>query len=222
MRMLLGLVAAAAVVLAGGAAGGAFATPREGPARIRIGDSLEVNGQPMQLSLFSTSDPPAQVIAFYTAAFLERGLLPVTFAGHVSVFDPKDGMQRFVTAIAQPNAETLVLIGSTNPRKPPLLLRSPKAAAKLAVPDGSRAFLGYASDDDGVHAESAQFVTSESPEQVAAFYRQSMAAQGFRERAESATSFLQFDKGGESFSAGIQALDDKGGAAVFVQRLEKR
>jgi len=221
MRMLFGLAATAAVVLAGGAAGGAFATTREAPARIRIGDSLEVNGQPMQLSLFSTSDPPAQVVAFYTAAFLERGLLPVTFAGHVSVFDPKDGLQRFVTAIAQPNAETLVLIGSTNPRKPPLLLRSAKAA-KVAVPEGSRAFLGYASDDDGVHAESAQFVTSEPPEQVAAFYRQSMSAKGFRERAESAPSFLQFDKGGESFSAGIQALDDKGGAAVFVQRLEKR
>ena len=221
MRVLLGLAAVAFVVGAGGVAGGAFAGAREGPPRIRVGDSLEVNGQPMRLSLFSTPDPVPQVIAFYTAGFLERGLLPVTFAGHVSVFDPKDGMQRFVTAIAQPNGETLVLIGSTNPRKPPLLLRSAKAA-KVAVPDDSRAFLGYASDDDGVHAESAQFVTSQSPEEVAGFYRQTMAAEGFHERAESADSFLQFDKGGESFSAGIQALDDKGGAAVFVQRLEKR
>ncbi|HEY2031790.1 MAG TPA: hypothetical protein VGH20_21505 [Myxococcales bacterium] len=221
MRVLLGLAAVAFVVGAGGAAGGAFAGTRQGPAQIRVGDALEVNGQPMRLSLFSTSDPAPQVIAFYTARFLERGLLPVTFAGHVSVFDPKDGMQRFVTAISQPNSETLVLIGSTNPRKPPLLVRSAKAA-KLAVPDQSRAFLGYSSDDDGVHADSAQFVTSQSPEQVAEFYRRKMQSEGFRERAESATSFLQFDKGGESFSAGIQALDDKGGAAVFVQHLEKR
>jgi hypothetical protein len=221
MRVLTGLAAVAMVVGVGGAAGGAFATTREAPARIRIGDALEVNGQPMQLSVFSTPDPPAQVIAFYTADFLQRGLLPVTFAGHVSVFDPKDGLQRFVTAIGQPNSDTLVLIGSTNPRKPPLLLRSAKAA-NVAVPDGSRAFLGYASDDDGVHAESGQFVTSQSPEQVADFYRRTMLAQGFRERAESAASFLQFEKGGESFSAGIQALDDKGGAAVFVQRLGRR
>lgn len=221
MRVLFGLAAAALVIGAGGAAGGAFATTREGPAQIRVADALEVNGQPMKLSLFSTPDPAPQVIAFYTTAFLKRGLLPVTFAGHVSVFDPKDGMQRFVTAIAQPNGETLVLIGSTNPRKPPLLLRSAKAA-KVPVPDDARAFLGYSSDDDGVHAESAQFVTSQAPEQLASFYRRTMLADGFRERAESAVSFLQFDKGGESFSAGIQALDDKGGAAVFVQRLEKR
>jgi hypothetical protein len=221
MKVLLGLVAVAVVVGVGGAAGGAFATAREAPVQIRVADALEVNGQPMKLSVFSTPDPPAQVIAFYTAGFLERGLLPVTFAGHVSVFDPKDGLQRFVTAVAQPNGETLVLIGSTNPRKPPLLLRSPKAA-KLPVPEDSRAFLGYASDDDGAHAESAQFVTAQSPEQVAAFYRRTMQVEGFHERAESAASFLQFEKGSETFSAGIQALDDKGGAAVFVQRLEKR
>lgn len=221
MRALMGLAAVALVVGVGGAAGGAFATPRAAPPHIRVADALEVNGQPMQLSVFSTPDPAAQVIAFYTARFVERGLLPVTFAGHVSVFDPKDGLQRFVTALSQPDRETLVLIGSTNPRKPPLLLRSARSA-NLAVPEESRAFLGYSSDDDGVHADSAQFVTAQSPEQVAAFYRRTMLAQGFRERGDSAASFLQFDKGGESFSAGIQALDDKGGAAVFVQRLEKR
>jgi hypothetical protein len=221
MRLALGVAAAAVVVLAGGVVGGAFATPHEGPAQIRIGDSLEVNGQPMRLSLFSTGDSPERVIAFYTSTFLERGLLPVTFSGHVSVFDPKDGMQRFVTAVAQPNGETLVLVGSTNPRKPPLLLRSPKAS-KVPVPENSRAFLGYASDDDGVHAESAQFVTSQSPSDVAAFYRRAMQADGFHERAESAPAFLQFEKDGESVSAGIQALDEKGGAAVFVQHLEKR
>ena len=83
VRAILGALAGVLVLGLGGWAGGAFspahaapgAPPRvsagaEYPRRaetgeIRIGDSLVVNGQPMQLSVFYTADPARRVVDFY-------------------------------------------------------------------------------------------------------------------------------------------------------------
>jgi hypothetical protein len=228
VRTVLCVLAAGAVLFGGAAAGGAFSTAAVPPsaaydhrlsAEIPVGDALAVNGQPMRLSLFYTSDAPAHVIAFYVRAFLERGLTPVTLAGHVSVFDPKDGLQRFVTAIEQRGGQTLVLVGSTDPSKPPQLLRSAEAAA-LPAPADARAFLGYRSDDEGARADSAQFVSASNSEDIREFYRRELSSKGFRERPDSSVAMLQFAKPGATFSVGIQELGEEVGAAVFVQRLE--
>jgi hypothetical protein len=228
LRLFFALAAAGCVLCGGAYAGGAFGaepTRRAAPAydraagaEIAVGDALVVNGQPMQLSLFYTADEPARVIAFYTASFLERGLLPVTAAGHVSVFEPKDGLQRFVSAVPQPGGQTLVLLGITNPRKAPKLLNG-AASAGFPVPPESRAFLGYRSEDAGARAESGQFVTRQSAAEVAAYYRRELSAQGYRER-DSAPGLLSFNKPGMTISIGVQALEEKSGAAVFVNRLE--
>src|SRR5206468_5763604 len=111
-RLLFSLAAAAAVLALGAYAGGAFAPAQAAkgrPARasdeqrydkepeageIAVGDALSVMGQPMQLSIFFTSDEPRRVIAFYADAFRARGLTPVLTEVHVSAFDPKDGWQR--------------------------------------------------------------------------------------------------------------------------------
>jgi hypothetical protein len=237
LRVLCAWIASA-IVLGGGAyAGGAFssearaaASPppqrpqglqrydRPSAGEIAIGDSLEVNGQPMQLSVFYTSDPPARVIAFYTAAFLERNLLPITAEGHVSVFDPQDGLQRFISAVPQPKGETLVMVGIANPRRPPKLIDGAKGAG-FPVPDENRAYLGYRSEDAGARAESAQFVTRKSVDEVGAFYREKLPALGFRESGSS-PALLEFAKPGTTISIGVQALEEKSGAAVFVNRLE--
>jgi hypothetical protein len=239
LRVLCALVAAATILCGGAYAGGAFALQRAQaqvappPSRpqglerydrasaageIAIGDALEVNGQPMQLSLFYTSDTPARVIAFYTSAFMERGLLPVTALGHVSVFDPHDGLQRFISAVPQPKGETLVMIGITNPRHPPRLVDGAKTAG-FPVPEENRAYLGYRSEDAGARAESGQYVTKKSVDEVGAFYREKLAAQGYRESG-STPAMLNFEKQGTSISVGLQALEEKSGAAVFVNRLE--
>jgi hypothetical protein len=237
LRVFSALVASA-IILGGGAyAGGAFreahasaAPPPQRPeglqrydrpsaaGEIAVGDALEVNGQPMQLSLFYTSDPPARVIAFYTSAFLERGLLPVTAQGHVSVFDPQDGLQRFISAVPQPKGQTLVLIGITNPRRPPRLIDGARTAG-FPVPDENRAYLGYRSEDAGARAESGQFVTKLSPEAVASFYREKLPPLGYRENG-STPAMLNFEKPDSTLSIGLQALEEKSGAAVFVNRLE--
>jgi hypothetical protein len=232
LRLALGLLAGALVLFGGAFAGGALGAPGTAPVvsrssraydrpssggEIEVGDALEVNGQPMRLSLFYTADPPARVIAFYTEAFLERKLLPITSTGHVAAFDPEDGQERFISALAQPGGQTLVLVGTTNPRRPPRLLHGADHAT-FPVPPGSSAFLGYRSEDAGARTEAGQFVCGRPATEIAAFYRRELAAQGFREHA-STPAWLDFERSGETLSVGIQALDDTA-AAVFVNRLQ--
>lgn len=199
------------------------AEPDEGPApEIPLGDSLDVSGQPMQLSLFVTEDPIEKVVGFYSDAFQKRGLLPIAHSegqlGHVSVFDPHDGLQRFITALPQ-QGQTLVMVGRTNPRKPPRLLRGAKSAP-FPVPEEHRAFLGYASEDGGARAQSGQYVTRLSVAALHDYYRAELSAVGFAERGDSADGLWLFSKGELSISVAAQALEDRSGAAVFVNRIE--
>jgi hypothetical protein len=243
LRMLASLGGALAVLAAGAWAGGAFSPARASagkPARasgeldyaakaadsqIEIGDAIEANGQPLQLSVFYTSDAPTEVARFYTQAFQARHLLPITAVedrvSHVSAFDPDDGLQRFINAVAQPDGQTLVMVGVTNPRKQPHLTDG-AASASFPVPEQNRAFLGYRSEDAGSKAETGQFVTAQSPAEVSGFYRKELAAQGWTERrGDSTETMLLFEKGGETLSVALQALDAKQGAAVFVNRLRE-
>ena len=213
---LLGSFALVAAVLLGGAwMGGAFAESagseprREG--EIPVGDALEVSGQPMQLSLF------------YADAFRARGLLPVLAAdedlAHVSAFDPATGRQRFISAIPQPDRQTLVLVGTADPRHPPRFMSGPEGAS-FPVPPAHRAFIGFRSTDGGARAESAQFVSALGPGEVAGFYRRSLAGEGFSERPDSSASLLSFARPGATVSVALQKLEEKQGAAVFVTRIE--
>ena len=195
----------------------------EASAEIPLGDALVVNGQPMQISLFTTHDGPEQVIAFYDSAFRARGLLPIATAdaalGHVSVFDPEDGLQRFISALPQADHETLVISGITNPSKAPRLLRG-AAGAPYPVPEEHRGFMGYSSEDGGNRAHSGQFVTKLSVDEVHGFYRKQLAAEGWTESGDSGPAMLLFVKGSTTISVAVQALDAKSGAAVFVNKLE--
>lgn len=240
LRLALSLTLAALVLCAGALAGGAFrpAQAASAPAakasegvegyagasgEIAVGDALEVNGQPMQLSVFYTSDAPQQVALFYARAFQARGVLPIVSAepqlAHVSGFDQRDGLQRFITAVPQPGGDTLVLVGVTNPRRPPRFTHG-AGEAGFPVPPENRAFLGYRSTDAGAKAESGQFVSSLSPAGVLAFYRKELAGRGYSERKEDGSSSLAvFARGGSILSVALQALGgagtgcDKGSAA---------
>ena len=53
-------------------AGAAFAA-RGAERELALGDALSVNGQPMQLSIFFTGDPPEKVIAWYSDALAKKG-----------------------------------------------------------------------------------------------------------------------------------------------------
>ena len=234
LRLLVSCGVATAALLAGAWMGGAFAETAGGAPRpwlgeprregaIPIGDALEVSGQPMQLSLFYTADPPRRVALFYADAFRARGFLPVLAAdaelAHVSVFDPASGRQRFVSAIPQPDRQTLVLIGTTDPRRPPRFMSGP-GGASFPVPPEHRAFVGFRSMDGATKAESAQFVSPLGPGEVAGFYRRSLAGEGFVERPESSAGLLSFARPGASVSVALQKLADSQGAAVFVTRIE--
>lgn len=245
LRTLLALAGALAVLLGGAWAGGALTPAAHAaggrPSRatddlayakdgeIPVGDSLVVNGQPMQLSIFYTKDEPRKVIEFYAQAFIDRSLTPIVSPGepvaHVSVFDPEDGLQRFITAVPQADGQTMVMVGITNPRKPPQLLRGARSAT-FPVPDENRAFLGYRSEDQGAHAESAQFVTSLTTAQTVAFYRERLVKEGYAEHQdESSAGMTLFSKGEVTLSVAIQALAESGksgetGSAVFVNKLQ--
>jgi hypothetical protein len=94
-------------------------------------------------------------------------------------------------------------------------------SASFPVPEENRGFLGYRSEDAGSRAESAQFLSSLPVAQVAAFYRKELPARGWAERTrDSSESMILFDRSGETLSVAMQALDDKSGAAVFVNRIE--
>lgn len=231
VRVVISMAVAGAVLLGGARMGGAFADGSDtayrsgepaGPGEIPVGDDLEVAGQPMQLWLFYTADPPHQVAQFYADAFRARGLLPVLASdpelAHVSSFDPVSGRQRFVTAIPQP-LETLVLIGSTDPRHPPRFTRGPEGSS-IPVPPEHRAFVGFRSADGSLRAESAQFVSALDPRAVTAFYRRALSAQGFEERRESSESLLAFARRGATVSIALQRLEQRRGAAVFATRIE--
>jgi len=237
VRILVTLCAACAALVAGAWAGGAHGGARAASAppprveaapayaqreagEIPVGDSLEVSGQPMQLSIFFTADAPAQVALFYARAFQARGVMPVMsnqagFA-HVAGFDRKDGLQHFITAVPQPSGQTLVMLGVTNPRRPPRLTRGAEAAG-FPVPEENRAYLGYRSSDASGQAESAQFVSSLAPSEVLAFYRRELLSHGWAARTSSAALGV-FGRGAEVLSVAVQALDGKRGAAVFVNR----
>jgi hypothetical protein len=231
MRLVVYLAAASGALLAGARAGGAEAgrpsraTDDLGYARhsevgeIPVGDSLEVNGQPMQLSIFYTSDDARQVARFYADAFSARGVLPIVSLdgyAHVAGFDPKDGLERFITALPQPNGQTLVLVGVTNPRRPPRFTRGANAAG-FPVPEENRGYMGYRSSDAGAQAESGQYASSLPPADVLAFYRRELPARGWAERpGDGSAALAVFAQGGSILSVAVQALDAKAGSAVFV------
>lgn len=242
VRAAFALFIACAVLLAGAWAGGAFAPalaqsagprrvgmPDASPAQresaeIPVGDALAVNGQPLQLSVSYTSDRPFQVAEFYAAVFRSRGLFPIATGdarlGHASVFDPADGLQRSVTALAEPSGLTLVLLAVVDPRRLAFVpAREPDAP--YPIPDDHRAFLGYRSQDGQARAHSGQFVTRMAPPQVAAFYRQTLWTQGYAERiGDSFAGLLMFEKVGSVVSVAVQALQEEAGAAVFVTQRE--
>jgi hypothetical protein len=236
VRMLAAVAAAAAVLLGGAWAGGAFAERRAPGAPgaavtypgsrdlVRVGEGLAVAGQPMQLSLFRTGDPATRVARFYADAFRTRGLTPVLSSeaglAHVAAFDPGDGLQRFVSALRAPDGGTLVMLGSTNPRMPLRFLESGERAS-FPVPPGSRGFLAFRSADADSSAESAQFVTSLTARALASFYQASLAAEGYTETSDARDEgLLTFLKRGSAISVAMQGLGEPSGAAVFITRTE--
>jgi len=233
---ILAAIAAAAMVLLGGAwAGGALAERRAPERRaavtypgsrdvVRIDERLAVAGQPMQLSLFRTGDPPTRIARFYADAFRARGLTPVMSReknlAHVAAFDPGDGLQRFITAIRSHDGETLVMVGSANPRTPPRFLEGGERAS-FPLPPGHRGFLAFRSVDAASSAESAQFVTSLAPREVASFYRSALAAEGYRETSDARNEgLLTFLKPNSAISLAMQSLGELSAAAVFITRSE--
>lgn len=238
LRFSVGIVTAGAVLLGGTWASGAFAELARGrqtragaepgypssAGELRLGSSLEVNGQPMELALFYTPDPPGRVIGFYADAFRARGLTPIISRepalAHAAAFDPESGLQRFINAVAQPDGQTLVMVGATNPRKPLGVLATAEGAS-FPLPPGHRAYLGFRGADPGTRSESAQFVSALPPREVASFYRAALVADGFTEQAGAAGGgLLTFTKPGVTISIALQKLDERSGAAVFVTRTE--
>jgi hypothetical protein len=199
--------------------------PRSAAGPVRLGDALVVSGQPMRVSAFATRDPPARVIAFYESAFRERGLVPLSrsaaLLGHVSAFG-RDGIQRFATALATPRGETLVLVGTADPRRAPRF-RAASRDAPYPLPEASRAFVAYASDDGGVHADAGQFVARSPPGEVVAFYRDRLGREGYRETSPApADRFAAFARAdGDLVTIAVQPLDADD-SAVFVARTRGR
>lgn len=242
LRTAIAILATAAVLLVGAWAGGSCApaeaetgrsprprtagdyagTRESGP--IPVGDRLAVQGQPMDLSVFYTADPAADVIAFYSDAIRRRGLLPIAATddrvGHVSVLDPLDGLQRSVTAVNERPRRTLVLLGVTDPRNVERIVRD-ASQAPYPIPDEHRAFMGFSSEDGAVRAHSGHFVTALAPKEVAGFYRERLGAVGYAHvDGDSGTGLSMFQKRGSTVSVAVQALGERTGSAVFVNLVE--
>jgi hypothetical protein len=241
LRVALAVLAAAVVLVVGARAGrGArshhrgsgdvpgpnaerFGEPYVGEAPIRVGDALVASGQPMEASVFQTTDPPARVIGFYEAAFRARGMVPLSrstaLLGHVSGFD-NDGRQRFATALATGRGDTIVLVGAADPRHVPRF-RPASREAQYPLPPRSRAFVASAAEDGGARAETAQFVTASTPDAVLAFYRGELGRQGHEETSlgDGFSSFANHD--GDLVTVAVRSLD-AGASAVFLVRARRR
>lgn len=198
----------------------AYAGPSHG--EIPVGDAMEVNGQPMQLSIFYTDDAPEIVARFYAEAFRARRAMPIVAVDravtHVSAFDPRDGLQRFVNALPQSDGSTLVTIGVLDPRRPLRLSQEP-GASSIPVPVEHRGFVSHRARDAGPASEAAQYVSRLTAPEILAFYRRELSARGFLERTEeSSASVAVFTKGAGAMSVAVQSLSDDRGSAVFVHQ----
>ena len=233
LRLAAALAAAAGVLLAGAWSGGALAGsgpdaaraggyPRGG-AEVAVGDSLEASGQPMRVSVFHTPDAPAAVITFYADAFRARGLLPVVSVdeafAHVAVFDPGDGLQRFVSALRGPFGQTLAMTGVADPRRPARLLEGAEGAS-MPLPREHRRFLGFRSSDGAGRAESAHFESDLPPAGIAAFYREALAKEGYTEVGGPGPALITFGKKGSTFTLAAARAAAANATAVFVTRIE--
>jgi len=134
------------------------------------------------------------------------------------MFDPEDGLQRFVTAVPEQPGHTLVLTGVAELRG--FRFNQDASSAPYPVPDDHRGFLEFASEDGNARAHSGQYVSKLSAAGVAQFYRESLAVRGFSERHQTGAALLEFTRGTEQISVALQALGEDRGSAVFVTRLE--
>jgi hypothetical protein len=194
--------------------------PRGMPATT-IGESLEVSGLPMQLSVFQTPDPPQRVVAFYADAFRARGLLPVVSSdpsfAHAAAFDPADGLQRFVGALASPADFTMAVVGTVDRRRLP----AADARPSFPLPEGHRPLLSYRSTDGAAQAESAQFLSGWSTSRIAAFYREVLARSGYAQVAGAPDGHWTFEKAGATVSLAARPLPAGAGSVAFVTRIER-
>lgn len=149
---------------------------------IPLGESMELFGQPSQLSLFWTVDSPEEVARLYTdtwkAAGFEPHLTRLDRATHVSAIDPETGLMRAVTILAQAE-ETLVLPAITDVRVMPDLTSQ---RAPVPVPENARAYMGHSADDTSQLTFTGSYLVPLRPEQVLRFYERELAGEGYERR----------------------------------------
>lgn len=223
-RAALGLlfaVGVAAVGLWAGASGaddqtpppksGIAAPPNATGEPIHLGDTLRVDGAPMEIDVAIVSDPPQQVATWYAKEWKALGLKAVIAGSgnlwHASVFDPGDGLQRSVTAIGQPDGQTLVMPTLTTPRHPVDPLHGARRSP-VPVPPNARAYLDSEAVDSGVRGYSAQFLSPQTANEIVGFYARELPAKGWELIARDTPA-----KGSDPWSASFR----KGPAHLEVQ-----
>ncbi len=236
VRAIGGVAGAATIAAVGLWAGAPAASDNPPPApaagiapsgsdAVRLGENHRIDGAPMQVDVSIVSDPAREAVEWYAQQWRSAGMKPFVTGEnniwHASVFDEKDGLQRSITAIGQPDNSTLLMPSVSNPRRPVDLLNAEKRSP-VPVPADSRMYLDDEATDDGTHGYSAQYLTPMSPSAATEFYGREMAAKGWVLSAQTAATkkgpaTVTFTKNSAHCEVQASQLDDKKpGSLVFV------
>ncbi len=96
--------------------------------------SMHTNDVPLDAVVVMTSDPIKQVMEYYRAALVQRGIEPMEHmfspqSGYVGFFDESSGTMRLATVTARPGGGSMLILSSMDPR--PLMTRPAEIPADL-------------------------------------------------------------------------------------------
>jgi hypothetical protein len=174
---------------------------------------LHANGNDLELHYFQTRDEPRRVLEYFGEQFARRGA-HVDYQdreglGAVSFYDADYGALVSVSTMRQASGETLAFPSVVH--VPDGMVLAATAPEWLPAPEGVVTVARIEDRNLGRAAGSISVsqMAPGSPEELAAFYREQMAARGWREgerRTERDIYFLGFQKGDEQAMLTITQL----------------
>ena len=164
-----------------------FRVPPGASELISIGDELQTNKVPMNLASFETQDSWEQVLTFYAMEFQRQQwsmygveqLKDITPYPAISATLLDEQLQ--LSVVAMPHSDepgTTVILAVADMGRLRENLAAP-AAGDLPVYPGTQP-LAIRSVDEGLRALTVSFETSDAPGKIASFYREQLAALGYR------------------------------------------
>lgn len=179
-----------------------------------VAGHMVFNGLDMRAQVFQSSRPPAEIAAFYRA--LWHGKVVDNALGDAQVIGHRDGDYYITVQVRAAGSGSRGDIGVVDVGHAP---KDFVPGHGLPSPMGSTVFNDIAYPDDAVPARTVAMVNRLSPMQNAAFFRERLAGEGWKNtgdnRCASGTCTLDYERG-ESRMVLVMTPADRGGSQVVL------